>query len=88
MPRWTLASVIPLVLILSGCGSKPQVTPSAEVKGKVSLIAADLVTDQQPSAELAESLSLNGVAVHVGRPHVQAVAPNGGEGAGKPTPRS
>lgn len=48
---------------------------------------SDLVTDQQPSGELAESLSLNGVAVHIGRPHVQAGAPNGGEGAANPTPR-
>jgi len=59
MLRWKFAPLFPLVLILGGCGDKPKGTPSAEVKGKVTLDGAPMpsgkiVFDEGPSVPAAE----------------------------------
>ena len=60
MLRWKFVSIIPLILIILGCGGKkPDGTPTAEVKGKVTLDGAPLasgkiVFDEGPTVPSTE----------------------------------
>lgn len=44
MLRWKFASLLPVVLILIGCGGKSSGPPTADVKGKVTLDGAPLAS--------------------------------------------
>jgi len=59
MLRWKFVSIIPLVLLLIGCGEKPARTPTAVVKGKVTLdgqplASGKIVFDGGPSVPAPE----------------------------------
>ena len=59
MLRWKFAPLLILGLILTGCGGKSSGTPTADVKGKVTLDGAPLasgkiVFDEGPSVPAAE----------------------------------
>ena len=44
MLRWKVASLLPVVLLLAGCGGKSSGPPTADVKGKVTLDGAPLAS--------------------------------------------
>ncbi len=59
MLRWKFASLLPVVLILAGCGGKSSGPPTADVKGKVTLdgvplASGKIVFDEGPSIPAAE----------------------------------
>lgn len=59
MLRWKVASLLPLVLLLAGCGGKSSGPPTADVKGKVTLdgtplASGKIVFDEGPSIPAAE----------------------------------